>query len=156
MYLQWKGERHLPPHSITPTIWLALKDLGRIIAVETEEIRQLGRSVNLSLPDVLTLTQHRCSNQVKPVLARDQLSSLEENRGSVNKGSFFPIFLCLQCRFNGGVGLLLGGKWVVRENRVMLRWKRLVPGLCAFLNLAIVEDITANGELGPKVCEGFF
>lgn len=59
--------------------------LLRILDPEPEEITQLGRSVNLRLPGILTLTVHGQRHNLVAVLARNQVRSLEEDTGTIGE-----------------------------------------------------------------------
>jgi hypothetical protein len=106
---------------------LFLQQFGRKIAIKAEEISQFSRSINLSLPDILALAQHRRCDEFIPVLGTDQVRCLEEYGRSVDEGRVLPILLGLQGRFNGGQNLLLRGNRVICEGSRMLGWKWLVP-----------------------------
>lgn len=145
----------LPPHPISSPGRLSLQQLSSKVAVLAPEIRRLSSSINLSLPDVLSLAKHRRRNELVAVLASDQLSRLEEDGSAVDEGGVLPVLLGLQSGLDSRRDLLLGGHGVVCEVRAMFRGQRLVPRLGDALCLAVVEDLALHGELAAQLDQGF-
>ncbi len=52
--------------------------------------------------------------------------------------------------------MLLCGERVIGELDRMLGWEWLIPRLDGLLNLAIVVDVAADGQLGSELGERFF
>lgn len=92
---------HIPPHAIGSAGGLPLQQLSGVVAVQTEEVCQLGGGVNFTLPDVLALAKHGGCNELISVLSRDQLGCLLEDGGLVDERCLFPILLRLERRLNG-------------------------------------------------------
>ena len=63
---------------------LCINILG-VLNVEPQKVTQLGCSVNLSLPGILSLSHHRCRHQLISILATDQIRSFEKDRSSVGE-----------------------------------------------------------------------
>lgn len=78
------------PYTGSMVFWLLGVELFSILDVESQEISQLSSGVNLSLPCVLALAEHGGSHDFIAVFCGDQVSSLEEDGGTVNKGERFP------------------------------------------------------------------
>lgn len=65
-------------------------ELFNVFHTESEEIRQLGSGINLRLPRILSLTQHRRRHEFVSVFTGDEISSLEEDRSLVVPWHVFP------------------------------------------------------------------
>ena len=61
-----------------------------VLDTKSQEIRELGGSVNHGLPSVLALTEHGSGHELVPVLAGDEVSGLEEDGGTVGEGCLLP------------------------------------------------------------------
>lgn len=61
-----------------------------ILHAESEEIRQLGRGINLGLPRVLSLPQHGRRHELISVFAGHEVSCLKEDGCLVVPGHVFP------------------------------------------------------------------
>jgi hypothetical protein len=99
---------------------LILVDLLCEIAVVTEEVRQFTDGINFSLEDRLALAQHRRGIQLGAIGTREQLSSLQEDRGTV-----FPVNVRpLRLGFHRGTGcqfqLLLAGNIKFAKDVLMI------------------------------------
>lgn len=148
--------QYIPPHAISVPGGLLSHQFRREVAVLTEEVCQLGRGVDLTLPDILSLTQHGRRNQLIPVFARGQLGGLHEDSSAIDEGGLLPALLGLESGFDGSSDLLLGSKRVVGEGSGMFRRHWLVYRLGDLLGHTVVEDFTLDGELGPELLQGFF
>lgn len=65
-----------------------------------EEETHLGGGVNLSLPGVLSLSEHGSSHELVSVLGRDEVGSLEEDGRSVVPGHRLPLLVGGKGRLN--------------------------------------------------------
>jgi hypothetical protein len=74
--------------------------------VEAEEVAKLSGSIDLGLPGVLALAQHRRSHNVVAVFGADQVRRLQEDGGAVGERQGLPIGLGGQGGFNGGSDIL--------------------------------------------------
>lgn len=69
---------------------LLVVDLLGILAVKAPEITQLGCSIDLCLPRVLALAEHRSRHNLVAVLLAQQVSCLEEDRNTVRERHRLP------------------------------------------------------------------
>lgn len=84
---------------------------GRLLGVEfldvlyakSEEIRQLGRGIDLGLPRVLSLSQHSRRHELVSIFTGNEVSCLEEDGGLVVPGHVFPFTLSGEGAGNGVV-----------------------------------------------------
>ena len=77
------------------------------MAIEPQKVRQLGRSINLCLPDILALAEHRRSHQLVPILPRDEVRCFQKHGRAVCKGQQLPF----RFRCKGGGDCLLDMLW---------------------------------------------
>lgn len=61
-----------------------------VLDVESEEITQFRRSIDLGLPCILSLSDHGCSHDVISVLGRNQICCLEEDSSAVGERKVRP------------------------------------------------------------------
>ena len=61
-----------------------------ILHAEAEEVNKLSSGVNLGLPSVLALAVHGQCHNIVAVLGRNEVGGLEENAGTLRKGSSSP------------------------------------------------------------------
>lgn len=99
-----------PPHAVGPSSRLSREKLGGVVTVETEEISQLGGCIDLGLPDILALAQHRGGDELIAVPCRGKLGCPLENSRPIDKRGLLPPLLCLQGGFDGSRDLLFASE----------------------------------------------
>lgn len=101
-----------------------------ILNPKPKEITQLGRSINLSLPSIFPLAMHSQRHNLIPVLARDQVRSLEENARTISKRGRSPRL----SRSKGSID----GSFDVRSGGIRVRRYRSMRG-----GVRLCEDLGA-------------
>lgn len=142
---------HAAPHAVGTAGRLPLQQLGCVVAVEAEEVGQFGRGVDLALPDVLALAQHRRRDELVAVLGGHQLCCPLEDGRSVNERGLLPALLRLQSGLDGGGDLLLGRQRVVGEGCAVLGGHDLIQRLGYLLSFAIVVDFALDWQLRSQL-----
>ena len=94
----------------------------------------LRSSINLRLPRILPLAQHRRSKELVPVLATNEIRRLQEDRGAIVPGHALPLRLRLQRAIDGLRDDLLVRLVVLAQRLLVVRRDRLGGGR-AFLDL---------------------
>ncbi len=74
--------------------WLLAVQLLGVLDVEAKEIAEFRGSIDLSLPGILALTEHRRRHEVVSVLGAYQVGGLQEYSGTVHEGKGLPRRLC--------------------------------------------------------------
>lgn len=109
------------------TVFSSVPDTGRVawglnsvhvldvLDTESQEISELGSRVNLGLPSVLALTEHGGGHKFVPVLAGDEVGSLEEDGGTVGPWELLPSVLGGKSVLDGALDHLGSGSVVRGE-----------------------------------------
>ncbi len=85
----------------------------------------LGSSINLSLPRVLSLTEHRRSHDLVAILAADEIRCFEEYRGAIRPRHTLPFGFRSERPIDGG-GDGRGVRFVISAEMVgVVVWQRL-------------------------------
>lgn len=117
-----------------------------ILDTKAEEITQLSSRVNLSLPGVLALAVHSKRHNIIAVLGANQISSLQEDAGTLSEGSRSPRLASSESRSNGVLDIRLGSVRVGRDRSVG-GWVALSEGLRALDLLARHHQRQRQGTL---------
>lgn len=149
MYQDITAGLNIRPHPIRPSVRLLLQHFSSQVAIQAKEVCQLSRGINLALPDILALSQHRRRNQLIPILPRHELRRAHEDSNPVNERRVLPVLFSLQRRLNRRVDLLLCREWVVRECGGMLGGEGLADAARAgrLLCFAVDERGALEGDL---------
>lgn len=143
------------PHARGIVFRLLSIQLFSILNSESQEITQLSSSIDLSLPDILALAQHRGSQQLIAILATHEVGRFQEDGRTVGKGHLLPRLLGREggvdgfCDIRGaGAGVLGDGGGVGGRVRLSLD--------CGRGDLLAADDEgDVNWEFSLEVCEGF-
>jgi hypothetical protein len=121
---------------------------------EPEEVRHLGRGVDLCLPSVLSLTQHGRGHQLEPVLAGDEIGSLQEDGRLVRPRHILPSLLSLDARLDGLGEQFGGGRVGVGEVALVVVGEDLGEGVAGSDLLTVDDTGDVEGELGLHLGDG--
>lgn len=97
------------PHHVSGVMSLKSEPEAERKVYSPQEISQLGSSIDLGLPGVLSLSHHRCSHDLVSVLSGDQVGSLQENSSAVSEGHLLPCRLSSQGSVDCGGDIRSGG-----------------------------------------------
>lgn len=89
------------PHAWAVVFRLLGIQLFSILHREPQKVTQLSRGINLRLPSILPLAQHRGSQQLVAVLSTHEVRGLEEDGSAVCKGHLLPCLLRGEGSING-------------------------------------------------------
>lgn len=139
------------PHTRSGLDRLLLVQLLGVLDVETQEVGQLGDTVDLSLVNVLTLAKHRGGKNVVAVLGGDQVGGLQEHSCSVGPSHLGPLGLGALTGSNGLTNVILVGLGKVGQNLRVVGWVHLLDGgsVVDFLTVDDKRNVQWRvGELG--------
>jgi len=93
------------------------------------KLLDLCSRINFSLPSILTLSEHRSSHELVPILSASQLCGFEENSRPIVPREGLPLFLGSKGTINGIANDLLVGFMVVAEVSRVVGWNWLLDDL---------------------------
>lgn len=142
-----------------PGVGRALRGLRRVelldvLGAEAVEIAKLGSSVNLGLPDVLTLTKHGSSENLVAVLVGNEVSCLEEDGSTVVPGHVLPSGLGLEGALDGLLNKRLVSLVVVAEDVSVIGRVGLLGNLAGLDLVAIDDDGHLERTSGDHLVDG--
>lgn len=136
-------ELNAVPHALGVLGGLLLVDLLGVLAVEAEEIAELGSGINLGLPDVLALAEHGSGHHLVAVLGREEIGRLEEDSDTVVEGNGLPLGTGSDGTVNGLLGQSGIGLVEVGHHDLVLRGVELLSNV-AGVNLGRKKNLRVS------------
>jgi hypothetical protein len=107
-----------------------------------EKKTNLCSSINLSLPSILPLTQHRSSQQLVPILSTSQISSLQKYSSPIVPRQTLPVVLRSQGTINRSFNRRLVCFMIKTQMLCMVGRNWL---FCGFSGFNLDKDIRIDG-----------